>query len=319
MAATLLCGLASITAAAPSASVRTIRAMALRALSLMFALVVLLPSSWAQEVPVPPLQRWVTDQTATLDSNTLSHLESELTALDAAKGAQLAVLVVSTTGDDTIESYARRVFDAWQLGREGVDDGILFLVAKDDRRLRIEVGYGLEGAVPDLLAGRIIREQVTPRFQAGDYAGGIVAGVESLQRAINGEALPPPAARTASDDEWDVEAVLLPLALMAFFMPPLFAAFATTVFTAIAFQSLLLGIIFGVVAAVLSLIGRRFGAGGKSGAIRASRRGGLAGGFGGGFYGGGGGFGGGGFGGGMGGGVGGGGGGSGGGGASGSW
>lgn len=191
MVATTLRECAHLAAAVLSGPVRAFGAMALRVLCLVFAFIVLLPSSWAQEVPVPPLERWVTDQTSTLDSNTLSHLESELRALDAAKGAQLAVLVVPTTGDDTIESYARRVFDAWQLGREGVDDGILFLVAKDDRRLRIEVGYGLEGAVPDLLAGRIIREQVTPRFQAGDYAGGIVAGVESLQRAINGEALPP--------------------------------------------------------------------------------------------------------------------------------
>src|SRR5690606_30005802 len=127
---------------------------------------------WAQTVPVPAFNRWVVDQTATLDSNTLSHIESRLAELDAAKGAQLAVLIVPSTGEDTVESYARRVFDTWKLGREGVDDGILLLAAKDDRRLRIEVGYGLEGTVPDLLAGRIIREQITPRFQVGDYAGG---------------------------------------------------------------------------------------------------------------------------------------------------
>lgn len=283
-------------------------------------LVAMLPA-WGQEVPVPAFERWVTDQTATLDSNTLAHLESELAALDTAKGAQLAVLIVPTTGDDTVESYARRVFDAWKLGREGVDDGILLLVAKQDRRLRIEVGYGLEGAVPDLLAGRIIREQVAPRFQQNDYAGGVVAGVESLLGLVNGEELPPPAAgaSSAGADEWDVEAVLIPLAFMAFMMPPLFAAFAVTIFTSLAFGSLFVGLVCGAVAVLLSLIGRRFGAGGKSNAIRASRRGGVAGGFGGGFYGGsrgGGGFGGGGFGGGFGGG---GGGGSGGGGASGSW
>lgn len=275
--------------------------------------------AWSQEIPVPAFGRWVVDQTGTLDSNTRAHLESELAALDAAKGAQLAVLIVPTTGEDTVESYARRVFDAWQLGREGVDDGILLLVAKDDRRLRIEVGYGLEGAVPDLMAGRIIREQITPRFQLNDYAGGVAAGVESLLRLIEGEPLPPPAKNAATDDEWDVEAVLVPLAFMAFLMPPLFAAFVVTIFTSLAFGNLFLGLLFGAIATVLSLIGRRFGAGGKSSAIRASRRGGVAGGFGGGFYGGsrggsfgGGGFGGGGFGGG-------GGGGSGGGGASGSW
>lgn len=282
----------------------------------------LLQPVWAQEVPVPAFESWVTDQTGTLDSHTRSQLEADLAALDASKGAQLAVLIVPTTGADSIEGYARRVFDAWQLGRAGVDDGILFLVAKNDRRLRIEVGYGLEGAVPDLLAGRIIREQVTPRFRVDDYSGGVVAGVDSLLRLVNGEDLPPPAsgaqAQAQADDEWDVEAVLVPLAFMAFFMPPLFAAFAVTVFTALAFGSLWLGLLFGGLATLISLFGRRFGAGGKGGAIRASRRGGVAGGFGGGFYGGrgGGGFGGGGFGGGFGGG---GGGGSGGGGASGSW
>ncbi|NLC35877.1 MAG: YgcG family protein, partial [Alcaligenaceae bacterium] len=257
-------------------------------------------AAWAQQVPVPALQRWVTDQTATLDSNTQAHLESQLQALNDSKGSQVAVLIVPTTGEDTVESYARRVFDAWKLGRASVDDGILLLVAKDDRRLRIEVGYGLEGAVPDLLAGRIIREQITPRFKEEDYTGGVVAGVESLLRLIEGEELPPPAANAASDEEWDVAVILLPLAFMAFFMPPLFAAFAVTIFTALAFGSIFLGLLFGAIASILSLIGRRFGAGGKGGAVRASRRGGAAGGFGGGFYGGSGG-GGGGFGGGFGG------------------
>ena len=285
---------------------------------LIVATAVLRPA-WAQEIPVPAFDRWVIDQTATLDSNTRSHLEDRLAALDAAKGAQLAVLIVPTTGQDSVESYARRVFDAWKLGRAGVDDGVLLLVAKDDRRLRIEVGYGLEGAVPDLLAGRIIREQITPRFKEDDYAGGIVAGVDSLIALIEGEGLPPPPEGAAADDEeWDVGAILLPLAFMAFFMPPLFAAFAVTIFTTLAFGSLWLGLLFGGIAVLLSLVGRRFGAGGKGSSIRASRRGGVAGGFGGGFYGGGGGFGGG-FGGGGGGFGGGGGGGSGGGGASGSW
>ncbi len=273
---------------------------------------------WGEEVPIPAFNRWVVDQTATLDSNTRSHLESRLAALDAAKGAQLAVLIVPTTGEDTVESYARRVFDTWQLGREGVDDGILLLVAKDDRRLRIEVGYGLEGTVPDLLAGRIIREQIAPRFKVNDYSGGVVAGVESLVSLIEGEALPPPVAGTAADEDWDVLGMLLPLAFMALLMPPLFAAFAVTIFASIALGSIFLGLLCGAVAVVMSLIGRRFGAGGASSAIRASRRGGVVGGFGGGFYGGrGGGFGGGGFGGGGFGG--GGGGGSGGGGASGGW
>src|SRR5690606_40381578 len=94
---------------------------------------------------------------------------------------------------EAIEQYAVRAFEQWKLGRESVDDGILFLIAKDDRQLRIEVGYGLEGAVPDILAGRIIREQVVPRFQQGDFAGGVEAGVNSLIALVDGEELPAPA------------------------------------------------------------------------------------------------------------------------------
>ncbi len=288
-------------------------ALVWRMVAIVLACCVLLPQVWAQQAPVPAFDQWVVDETGTLDSNTLTHLADELAALDERKGAQLAVLIVPTTGADTVESYARRVFDAWKLGRKGVDDGILFLVAKDDRQLRIEVGYGLEGAVPDLLAGRIIREQVAPRFKQDDYSGGVVAGVESLMLLINGESLPPPAAGAETGDDWAVETVLLPLAFMAFLMPPLFAAFATAVFTGLAFESAMLGLLFGAIAAVISLIGRRFGAGGKGSSATASGRGGAAGGFGGGFYGGGsGGYDSGGFGGG-------GGGSSGGGGASGSW
>ena len=285
----------------------------------LFAVWALMPAAGAQEIAVPPFERWVTDQTGTLDPATQAQLETRLEALHESKGSQLAVLVVPTTGDASIESYARRVFDTWKLGRANVDDGILFLVARDDRRLRIEVGYGLEGTVPDIVAGRIVREQIVPRFQRDAYAEGIVAGVDSLLAAIDGEALPPPAPGAETDDGWAVELILLPLAFMAFAMPPLFAAFATTIFTTIAFQSLVIGLLCGAMAAVIALIGRRYGAGGRGSAVRTSRRSGVAGGFGGGFYGGSGGFGGG-FGGGMGGGFGGGGGGgSGGGGASGSW
>src|SRR5690606_29644601 len=121
----------------------------------------------------------------TLDSATRAQIETSLRDLEQRKGAQIAVLVVATTGDDVIEDYARRVFDQWRPGRESVDDGILFVVARDDRRLRIEVGYGLEGAVPDILAGRIIREQVTPQFAQGDYAAGIIAGVDSLIKLVD--------------------------------------------------------------------------------------------------------------------------------------
>ncbi|VFR90234.1 Beta-propeller domains of methanol dehydrogenase type [plant metagenome] len=153
------------------------------------------PSAGQGEVPA--LRQRVTDQTSTLPASTRDALDRKLAALERDKGAQLAVLIIDSTGDATIEQYATRTFDAWRLGRGNVDDGILLLVAKSDRALRIEVGYGLEGAVPDVLAARIIREQITPRFQQGDYARGIQAGVDALDMLVRGEPLPPPVARSA--------------------------------------------------------------------------------------------------------------------------
>ncbi|MGB6104738.1 MAG: YgcG family protein, partial [Pusillimonas sp.] len=244
-------------------------ALARLALCALFALAALLPASWAAQVPVPELKAWVTDQTDTLDAAARADLNRILADLEQRKGAQIAVLVVPTTGDDTIESYARRVFDQWRIGRASVDDGILLVVAKQDRRLRIEVGYGLEGAVPDLLAGRIIREQITPRFKQDDYAGGIAAGVDSLVRLVDGEPLPDPApgasrADASNDDSPSV--MLLPLAAMSFFMPAGFAAFAVGIFVFLMFNSLAAGVLAAVVAFVLSRIGRKFGAGGRSSA-----------------------------------------------------
>src|SRR3546814_618653 len=180
------------------------------ALYAVLAMAALLSGAHAEQIPVPELKAWVTDQTGTLDAPAKASLEKKLSVLDESKGAQIAVLVIPTTGEDTIESYARRVFDQWRIGRASVDDGILLLVAKDDRRLRIEVGYGLEGAVPDLLAGRIIREQITPRFKQGDYAGGIVAGVDSLVALVEGETLPAPPA-TAANQESDEDSPIVML------------------------------------------------------------------------------------------------------------
>jgi uncharacterized protein len=142
--------------------------------------------------PVPALQARVTDLTATLDAGQRAALESDLAALEQRKGAQLAVLIVPTTAPEDIAAYAIRVQDQWKLGRRGVDDGVLLLVAKDDRRVRIEVARGLEGAIPDAAAARIIREYVTPRFREGDYAGGLRDAVGALTTLIDGEPLPEP-------------------------------------------------------------------------------------------------------------------------------
>lgn len=147
------------------------------------------------DVAVPPLQRPVTDLTGTLNPQQLAALEQSLLALEREKGAQVAVLIVPTTQPEPIEMYAMRVAEAWKLGREGVDDGVLMLIAKDDRAARIEVGYGLEGVIPDAIAKRILEEDMIPRFRAGDYHGGITAGVARIGALIRGEALPAPTAR----------------------------------------------------------------------------------------------------------------------------
>jgi uncharacterized protein len=147
--------------------------------------------AWA-ETPVPPPNARVTDLTATLDAAGKQALEGKLAALEQTKGAQIAVLIVAGTQPESVEQYALRVAEAWKLGRKGVDDGALLLIAKDERALRIEVGYGLEGAIPDALAKRIIAEIIVPRFRAGDFAGGVDAGVEALIRLVQGEPLPEP-------------------------------------------------------------------------------------------------------------------------------
>jgi uncharacterized protein len=306
-------------------TLNTGRAWLAATLSLFIVAVAVLlgaPHARAAPVPIPEFTGWVIDQTNTLDAATKTQLSSLAADLDRRKGAQLGILMIPTTDGEAIESYARRAFDKWRLGREKIDDGILFVVAKDDRRLRIEVGYGLEGAVPDLLAGRIIREQVAPRFQAGDFAGGVTAGAQSLAKLIEGEPLPapPPGVREAAGNDESPAVMLFPLAAMVFFMPAGLAALAAAVFVFLMFNSIGLALLGAAIAFVLSLIGRVSRAANPRSAARASRRGaalGTLGGFmagrgGGGFGGGFGGGGGGGFGGG-------GGGGSGGGGASGSW
>jgi len=151
----------------------------------------------AAQQPVPRLMGRVVDLTSTLTGSERAALEQKLAALEQRKGSQVAVLMVKSTQPEAIEEFSLRVAEAWQIGRGKTDDGVVVVVAKDDRRMRIEVGYGLEGAVPDALAKRIIAEQMTPHFRDGDYAGGLNAGVDALAKLIDGEPLPPPAGQPA--------------------------------------------------------------------------------------------------------------------------
>jgi uncharacterized protein len=143
-------------------------------------------------VPVPPLTAHVIDQTGTLDAIQLKGLEDKLMAFEQAKGTQIAILMVPTTQPEDDASFANRVGNTWKIGRKGVGDGVLVVVAKDDRKVRIEVAKALEGAIPDLAAKRVIDEAMIPSFRSGDYAAGLRAGADQLIARINGEALPAP-------------------------------------------------------------------------------------------------------------------------------
>ena len=163
-------------------------------------------------VPVPERQGFVTDLTGTLPDAQRAALENKLASFHDQQGPHLAVLLVPTTGPDSIEQYATRVFDRWKPGSAKADDGLLLLVALKDRRMRIEVGQGLEGRVPDIAAGRIIDQQMTPRFRQQDYAGGIDAAVDALilrldNRTVPGS-LPGDAMPLPTDADADADAVV---------------------------------------------------------------------------------------------------------------
>ena len=270
---------------------------------------------------VPALTAHVIDTTGTLDAGQKQALEAKLASLEQTKGSQVVVLMVGTTQPEDIASYANRVGNSWKIGRKGVGDGLLLIVAKDDHRVRIEVAKTLEGAIPDLAASQIIDQSITPAFKQGDYAGGLNAGADQIIALINGEPLPAPAARRAAGSgaggfQWTDVAIFL------FFAVPIAGSVARSVFgrqlgalltgggvgvlALLATSSLLIAGIAAFVALLFVLLA------GFAPALAGGR-----GGFGGGGFGG---FGGGGFGGGGGGGFGSGGGGDfGGGGASGSW
>jgi uncharacterized protein len=165
----------------------------------LLALLVCWAFAAAADVAVPPLSGRVVDQTGTLSASDISSLTQTLKSLETRKGSQVAVLIVPTTAPETIEQYSIRAAEAWKIGRKKIDDGALLVVAKNDRKLRIEVGYGLEGSLTDATASRIIDEIIVPKFRNGDFAGGISAGVERIVAVIDGEKLPAPAPRQQSN------------------------------------------------------------------------------------------------------------------------
>lgn len=254
-------------------------------------------------VAVPALTARVTDETGTLTAEQKSALEQVLQAFEQRKGTQIAVLIVPTTQPEAIEQYSLRVVQAWKLGRKAVDDGALLIVAKDDRALRIEVGYGLEGALNDAVSSRIIREIIVPRFQQGDFYGGIAAGVDQMIRVADGEALPPPNAseQKGAAGVWRLAPLLLMLAVVfgrvlraAFGRLPgaLIAGGGAALIAWLTAAGILAVVAAGAIVFIFTLVGA--GMGGYVGGYGAGRRGGSGGAGRGGFGGGGGTFGGGG-------------------------
>lgn len=269
------------------------------------------------EVAVPPLAARVTDLSGTLSPTEAAQLEQKLAAFEARKGSQVAVLIVPTTRPETIEQYAIRVAEAWKLGRKGIDDGILLVIAKQDRTLRIEVGYGLEGVLPDAVAKRIVEETIIPMLRQGDFATAINAGVERIMSVIEGEPLPAPQSRRSNASPAGMNIVLdniififIALIVVGKILQSLFGRMiGSTLMSAAAgvigwlvFSSILIGVMIAVFAFFLTLFGNPGGGisrggrggwyGGYGGGMGGRGGGGVGGG--GGFSGGGGGFGGGG-------------------------
>jgi len=179
----------------------------LRALLLCWA-VLCTAAAQAQDVlPVPALSARVLDQTGTLTEPQRAALEAKLAAFEAQSGPQIVLLLVATTAPEDIAAYAQRVADTWKIGRRDVGDGLLLVVSKNDRRVRIEVAKALEGAVPDLAARQIIDNAVRPAFRADDYVGGLNAAVDQLMARIRGEGLPEPTARSGAQQGFQIEEV----------------------------------------------------------------------------------------------------------------
>jgi uncharacterized protein len=288
--------------------------VARRGAAILAALFLVLAASAAiaaDIVPVPKLAARVTDLTGALTAAEREALEAKLRAFEEAKGSQVAVLLVPTIGQEVIEEFAGRVADEWKLGRKGVDDGVLFVVAQQERKLRIHTGRGVQGTLTDALSKRIVADIVAPRFRSGDFAGGIDAGVDAIMKAIEGEQLPLPAPTSAQRKVDSLSSYSNFLILGLFLVPVVsmvlrgmfgrfFGATLTSGATGIVAWLILGSLVVGVIAALVAFLFTLFGGGTMA---RGARRGGWGGGYipGGGSWGGGGSFGGGGFGGGGGG------------------
>ena len=196
-------------------------------LALCAGLLLMHPLTQAQQA-IPALTGHVMDHSATLDAAQLAPLEAKLAAFEQSNGAQIVLLLVPSTQPEDIASYSQRVADSWKIGRKGIGDGLLLVVAKNDRKVRIEVAKTLEGAIPDLASKRVIDEAITPRFRQGDFAGGLDAASEQIMALVRAEALPEPARASVLKGvrvgfDW------IDLAVFIFFAVPVVAGLARRV------------------------------------------------------------------------------------------
>jgi len=252
----------------------------------------------AEDAPIPPLTGRVVDINSTLTAEQSRELEASLEAFEKRKGSQIAVLITGTSFPEPIESFSLRVAEAWKVGRKGVDDGIVVVVARSDQAMRIEVGYGLEGAVPDATAKRLIEEEFIPRFREGDFYGGLRAGLDRLMRVIDGEPLPPPKREGGGSEPRSIETYFILFMAIVIAVGGLLRAlfgrlpaaaivgFGTGLLAWLIVAPLMVAVLVGIVGFIFTLAG-----GGHRGGLGGFGRGGFGGG---GFSGGGGGFGGGG-------------------------
>lgn len=254
----------------------------------------------AGEVAVPPLRARVTDLTGTLTASQVQTLESRLRDFERDKGSQIAVLMLPSTQPETPAQYGVRVYDEWKLGREGIDDGVLIVVAKDDRRIWVVTGRGAEGPLPDAVVRRIVDEDITPRFKQGDFYGGLYAGADRITHVLEGEPLPPPRRGARQPPifehlEWVIPGLIALMVAQALFNALFGRAFGSALTGGVAgflawlvVGSLLIGVFVGVLAFVFGLFSNAFRHGGGYGGGWSSGGGFGGGGFGGGDWGGGG-------------------------------
>lgn len=269
---------------------------------ILMVLVLVLVPAWCGALDVPPLTGRINDHAGLLSSAAVDRLERQMAAFEAEQSTQIVVLTVPSLEGDDLEQFSIRVADAWKIGQKGKDNGVIMILTKAERRVRIEVGMGLQGVLTDLTSGRIIREVMRPYLKAGDFDRGITVGVEAIMAAVRGEFSAEPTRQVRQHQKGSSPAVTVlvmagvaavVLGSFSRILAGLAGAVGLPLAAGVAFHGLAFGslLILGAVGAVAGLLlSALFGRGGGGGGGFYWGGGGFGGGFGGGGFGGGGGF-----------------------------